>query len=185
MAALCFLRQLQPGNVLAIASVDGKSLGVSIPIPQEWASPDELDELLTLAEDLILLQENASWGIPLPESLPPETDRAIRQAGRLLRGERIVGHWSDIKAHVLPEGIAQLKELLASPCAVVVGVDMAIRLPGGEVPVGRIAQRVHSAVMRAGPEWDDEEGSFLCVIEPGTNNLMEMALAELDADPRS
>jgi hypothetical protein len=39
--------------------------------------------------------------------------------------------------------------------------------------------------MRAGPEWDDEEGSFLCVIEPGTNNLMEMALAELDADPRS
>lgn len=109
-------------------------------------APPDTDRMKDLVAALAHIQAETGRYFPMPKTLGPETLTAIEQSSRLLKGERLTGHWTAFDVTFKEGAAAELLQMIHDAGnALLVTAELTVTIGGHEVPLGTIATHYKTA----------------------------------------
>lgn len=167
-----FSTALQEPNRLALAFRHGGVFATSEPIIGATFA-EEQAALLSLLEDLSILQERCPVPLRWSSAEAAEDQRDIRECAALLRGETIEGTWTELNANML-SGARQSIEALTDPGALVHERELGFEIFGQRFTLG--AERVVFEAVVPIIYATEPDGSFHVRFTPGPNDRFVRSL---------
>ena len=168
-----FLQALRNGNRLEFTMLDGDRFMKPSVIGEEFGDGSWLDDVVYVLDDLLELQSLAPHPLILAEDMSALQMSAIHDAAQLVRGERVVGTWTDITVNVYSDKLDGFLAHLEQPMAVAIEGKGSVDIGGVSIDLGAMRQIATSAVLRDEPTPNDDGTTHSCVLVPATSNTVE------------
>lgn len=177
LPAVRFLKHYTPPNSIVVLLDESEA---AAPIKIDAPISDNIAPFCNLVEALDEIQRKTGVYFPMPENFEEDELKSIRFARRLLRGLTIQETWTEVTVNSTVAALENLKEQGSGGYTqLMLEADLAVKIAGHEVPVGRVRRLMPSATVDEWPESlpsDDPETPVKLRFRPGSDATVTTSL---------